>query len=47
MGESMPGIRVMHYVNQFFAGIGSENKADVPVGSIAAPLAPANPCNNY
>ena len=25
----MPAVRVMHYVNQFFAGIGSEDKADV------------------
>jgi len=25
-------VRVMHYVNQFFAGIGGEDKANVPVG---------------
>lgn len=29
----MAKIRVMHYINQFFAGIGGEEKADVPVGS--------------
>lgn len=29
----MPELRVMHYINQFFAGIGGEDKADVPVGS--------------
>lgn len=39
----MPGVRVMHYVNQFFAGIGSEDKADVTVGSIAGPVGPGKP----
>lgn len=39
----MPGFRVMHYVNQFFAGIGSEDKADVAVGSIAGPVGPGKP----
>ncbi len=39
----MPGIRVMHYVNQFFAGIGSEDKADVSVGSIAGAVGPGKP----
>ena len=29
----MPKVHVMHYVNQFSAGIGGEDKADVPVGS--------------
>ncbi|NLV22246.1 MAG: hypothetical protein GXY49_09705, partial [Syntrophomonadaceae bacterium] len=24
----MAGIRVVHYINQFFAGIGGEEKAD-------------------
>ena len=33
----------MHYVNQFFAGIGSEDKADVAVGSIAGPVGPGKP----
>ena len=28
----VPKVRVMHYMNQFFAGIGGEEKADVPVG---------------
>jgi len=26
--EIMAGIRVVHYINQFFAGIGGEEKAD-------------------
>jgi betaine reductase len=39
----MPGIRVMHYVNQFFAGIGSEDKADVTVGSIVGAVGPGKP----
>lgn len=39
----MPGIRAMHYVNQFFAGIGSEDKADVGVGSIAGTVGPGKP----
>jgi glycine reductase len=30
----------MHYVNQFFAGIGGEDKADVPSASIAGPAGP-------
>jgi glycine reductase len=30
----------MHYLNQFFAGIGSEEKADVPVGSIEGAVGP-------
>lgn len=29
-GESMSKIRVVHYINQFFAGIGGEEKADIP-----------------
>jgi len=28
----MPQLRVMHFMNQFFAGIGGEEKADTPVG---------------
>ena len=38
----MAQIRVMHFVNQFFAGIGGEDKADVPVGSSEGPLGPGN-----
>src|SRR6266545_3998100 len=30
--------RVMHFVNQFFAGIGSEDKADTPVGVLQGPV---------
>ena len=29
----MAKVLVMHFLNQFFAGIGGEDKADVPVGS--------------
>jgi len=29
-GVVVSKIRVMHYINQFFAGIGGEEKADVP-----------------
>ena len=36
----MPKVRVMHYVNQFFAGIGGEDKADVPVGSREGAVGP-------
>lgn len=36
----MPKIRVMHYVNQFFAGIGGEDKADVPVGHRQGTIGP-------
>lgn len=27
----MPKVRIMHYMNQFFAGVGGEDKADTPV----------------
>ncbi len=30
----------MHYMNQFFAGIGGEDRADVPVGSFVGPVGP-------
>jgi len=36
----MPKVRVMHYVNQFFAGIGGEEKADAPVGFFEGPVGP-------
>ena len=36
----MSQVRVMHYLNQFFAGIGSEDKADVPVGSKEGAVGP-------
>ncbi len=28
----MPKVRLLHFLNQFFAGIGDEAKADVAVG---------------
>ena len=36
----MESIRVMHYLNQFFAGKGGEDKADIPLGSQAGVLGP-------
>ncbi len=36
----MSKVRAMHYVNQFFAGMGGEEKADVPVGMIEGPTGP-------
>lgn len=36
----MSKVRVMHYINQFFAGIGGEQKAEVAVGSQEGPLGP-------
>ncbi len=33
-------IRILYYLNQFFAGIGGEEKADVPVGSREGALGP-------
>ncbi len=42
----MPKARVMHYINQFFAGIGSEEKADVPVNSKEGPVGPGKLLQN-
>jgi len=36
----MASIRLMHYVNQFFAGIGGEEKADAPLGFREGPVGP-------
>ena len=36
----MAQARVMHYLNQFFAGIGAEDKADVPAGFREETLGP-------
>ena len=36
----MSKIRVMHYMNQFFAGIGGEDQADVPVTFREGPMGP-------
>jgi glycine reductase len=36
----MEKVRVMHYVNQFFAGIGGEEKADVPLDFREGPVGP-------
>lgn len=37
----MTQLRVAHYLNQFFAGIGGEDKADAPPASEPRPLGPA------
>ncbi|MBI4526656.1 MAG: glycine/betaine/sarcosine/D-proline family reductase selenoprotein B [Deltaproteobacteria bacterium] len=39
----MSKTRVMHYLNQFFAGVGAEEKAGVPVGSLAGAIGPGKP----
>ena len=36
----MSQFRVMHYLNQFFAGVGGEDKADVPLYSQEGPMGP-------
>jgi glycine reductase complex component B subunit gamma len=36
----MTTLRVVHYVNQFFAGIGAEDKADTPPGRREGPIGP-------
>ncbi len=41
----MTQLRVAHYLNQFFAGIGGEEKADTPPDSEPRPLGPANSLN--
>jgi glycine reductase complex component B subunit gamma len=36
----MPKMRIMHYLNQFFAGLGAEDRADTEVGSKEGPAGP-------
>jgi betaine reductase len=36
----MMKVRVMHFINQFFAGIGAEEKADAPAGHREGPIGP-------
>lgn len=36
----MGQIRLMHYTNQFFAGLAGEERADVPVASLVGPVGP-------
>jgi glycine reductase len=36
----MTTLRVVHYLNQFFAGIGAEDKADAPAGQRQGPIGP-------
>ncbi|MFC1814915.1 glycine/sarcosine/betaine reductase selenoprotein B family protein [Thermodesulfobacteriota bacterium] len=33
-------IRVVHYLNQFFAGVGGEEKADIPLFFSEGPIGP-------
>ncbi|MCH7997834.1 MAG: glycine/betaine/sarcosine/D-proline family reductase selenoprotein B, partial [Chloroflexi bacterium] len=42
----MTKLRVVHYLNQFFAGIGGEEKADTPPQVSDGPLGPANALDN-
>ncbi len=42
----MTKLRVVHYLNQFFAGIGGEEKADTPPQVSDGPLGPANALEN-
>lgn len=39
--ESTGPVRVVHYLNQYFAGIGGEDKADTKPGIVEKPLGPA------
>src|SRR4030042_7142432 len=39
-------VRVMHYVNQFFAGVGGEDKADTPPGSLEGAVGPGKRLQN-
>ena len=36
----MATLRVVHYLNQFFAGIGAEDKADTPPSHREGPVGP-------
>ena len=36
----MTTLRVVHYLNQFFAGIGAEDRADTPPGHREGPVGP-------
>ena len=36
----MATLRVVHYLNQFFAGIGAEDKAETPPGHREGPIGP-------
>ncbi len=38
----MTKLKVVHYLNQFFAGIGGEDKANIPPRSESRPLGPGN-----
>lgn len=42
----MSRVRVVHYMNQFFANIGSEDKADVPVGLVEGAVGPGKRLQN-
>src|SRR5687767_6098615 len=40
MEEAMTALRVVHYVNQFFAGIGAEDKAETAAGQREGAIGP-------
>jgi glycine reductase len=40
MEDGMTTLRLVHYLNQFFAGIGAEDKADMPPGQRPGPIGP-------
>ena len=40
-------IRVVHYINQFFAGMGGEDKADVPPERRAGAVGPGARCKRH
>ena len=39
----MDRVRVVHYLNQFFAGVGGEEKADLPPAVRSGPVGPGVP----
>ena len=39
----MSRVRAMHYLNQFFAGMGGEEKTDIPMRSIEGTVGPGKP----
>ena len=40
MNDGKKPVRVVHYINQFFGGLGAEDKADLPPQSVAKPVGP-------
>ena len=42
----MTHVRILHYLNQFFAGMGGEDKADMPLDFREGPLGPGKRLQN-